>query len=186
MLCCRRSGLLRTLPKILHRVLSHWTTRVIDFVMVASIYASSPASNGHSGRRSRPSLVEITQRGVSAWCGSRSALWLFLFLFGSPAFEFGPCSQLVLEDVPAVVLASLHDDKFAVVYVPEVLKVLDRPVIPEASQYVAFFLPRKLGPHHFMRNTLDISPCVTNTHTLGKLSSPNDLHRLSLKPLTRS
>jgi hypothetical protein len=42
------------------------------------------------------------------------------------------------------------------------------------------------GAHHFMRKTLVISPCVTSTHTLGKSSSPNCLHKLSLKPLTRS
>ena len=39
---------------------------------------------------------------------------------------------------------------------------------------------------HFMRKTLVIRPCVTRTATLGKSSSPNCLHKLSLKPLTRS
>jgi len=40
--------------------------------------------------------------------------------------------------------------------------------------------------HHFIRNTRVIKPCVTSTHTLGKSGSPNCLHMLSLKPLTRS
>ena len=47
-------------------------------------------------------------------------------------------------------------------------------------------LTHRYVPHHFMRKTRDINPCVTSTHTLGKLSSWKDLHRLSLNPLTRS
>ncbi len=39
---------------------------------------------------------------------------------------------------------------------------------------------------HFIKNTLVINPCVTRICTLAQSSSPNNLHKLSLKPLMRS
>ena len=63
---------------------------------------------------------------------------------GGTLFEIGPCSQLVLQNVPPVRRALLHDDELAVVDISEIFEILHTKMIP-TKQYPISDLQNYIG-----------------------------------------